>query len=152
MLLSQLLELFCQDFLTACFVKKKEFTFMPDNLTSLQAKRAILFSGSFSGVIGAIDGTHIPIIAPAKDEHLFVNRKGFHSINVQVKVCRFPEKTYSKFFKRFCFAMQAICDANMVFLDVVCKYPGSCHDSLILCHSKVYSSSIYSRNIHGVYL
>jgi len=25
--------------------------------------------------------------------------------------------------------LQAICDANLIFLDVVCKWPGSCHDS-----------------------
>ena len=37
----------------------------------------------FPGVIGCIDGTHIRVIAPSKDEGDFVNRKGFHSINVQ---------------------------------------------------------------------
>ena len=58
---------------------------MPDNLTSLQTKEQFYSLGRFPGVIGAIDGTHIPIIAPAKDEHLFVYRKGFHSINVQVR-------------------------------------------------------------------
>ena len=36
--------------------------------------------------------------------------------------------------------MQAICDANMVFTDVVYKYPGSCHDSFILQNSNIYDS------------
>ena len=36
--------------------------------------------------------------------------------------------------------MQAICDANLVFWDVVCKYPGSCHDSYILRLSNVHSN------------
>ena len=36
------------------------------------------------GVVGAIDGTHIKIIAPSKDEDVFVNRKKVHSINTQV--------------------------------------------------------------------
>ena len=36
------------------------------------------------GVVGAIDGTHIKIIAPSKDEDMFVNRKKVHSINTQV--------------------------------------------------------------------
>lgn len=31
-------------------------------------------------------GTHIPIKAPVEDENLYVNRKRFHSLNVQV-VC-----------------------------------------------------------------
>ena len=34
--------------------------------------------------------------------------------------------------------MQAICDANMVFLDVVCRYPGSCHDAFILRQSNLH--------------
>lgn len=39
---------------------------------------------------------------------MFVNRRGFHSINVQV-----------------------ICDANYVILDIVVKWPGSLHDARI---------------------
>ena len=37
----------------------------------------------FPETIGCIDGTQIRIIAPSKNESDFVNRKGFHSINVQ---------------------------------------------------------------------
>lgn len=45
----------------------------------------------FPGVIGAIDCTHVAIVPPVKvnrenREYLFVNRKGYHSINVQL-VC-----------------------------------------------------------------
>ncbi|KAL0153832.1 hypothetical protein M9458_050862, partial [Cirrhinus mrigala] len=36
------------------------------------------------GVVGAIDGTHVQIIAPSEDEHAFVNRKKIHTINMQV--------------------------------------------------------------------
>jgi hypothetical protein len=35
--------------------------------------------------IGCVDGTHIPIRAPNEEEWAYVNRKGGHSINVQVK-------------------------------------------------------------------
>jgi hypothetical protein len=34
--------------------------------------------------IGCIDGTHIRIQPPKDEEHAYVNRKGEHSINVQV--------------------------------------------------------------------
>ena len=38
--------------------------------------------GGFPNLIGAVDGTHVRIQAPHEDEASFVNRKGFHSINV----------------------------------------------------------------------
>lgn len=39
------------------------------------------------GCLGIIDGTHIALSAVTNDiEHAYVNRKGFHSINVQI-VC-----------------------------------------------------------------
>ena len=38
----------------------------------------------FSNVIRSINGTQIAIKAPSEEEWLFVNRKGCHSINVQV--------------------------------------------------------------------
>ena len=53
-------------------------------------------------MVGAIDGTHIKIIAPSKDEDMFVNRKKVHSINTQV-----------------------VFDANFNILDVVVKWPGA---------------------------
>ena len=38
----------------------------------------------FPGTVGAIDGTHIQIIAPNVNENEFVTRHHYHSINVQV--------------------------------------------------------------------
>ena len=49
----------------------------------LQNKRGFFTKGGFPGVIGCVDGTHIKIQAPHENENDFVNRKGFHSINVQ---------------------------------------------------------------------
>ncbi|XP_067210373.1 putative nuclease HARBI1 [Linepithema humile] len=40
----------------------------------------------FPGVIDAIDGTHIKIIAPRESSDFYINRKGFHSIQLQI-VC-----------------------------------------------------------------
>lgn len=39
----------------------------------------------FPNVLGCIDGTFIRIIAPNENDPDCVNRKGFHSLNVQVK-------------------------------------------------------------------
>ncbi|XP_051552172.1 putative nuclease HARBI1 [Myxocyprinus asiaticus] len=75
----------------------------------------LLVSG-FPNVIGCIDGTHIPIKVPSVNEGDYVNRKSFHSINVQV-----------------------ICDASQLITTVEAKWPGSVHDARIfqessLCH------------------
>jgi hypothetical protein len=37
----------------------------------------------FPGVVGCIDGTHVKIQGPSENEPAFVNRKDYHSINVQ---------------------------------------------------------------------
>lgn len=38
----------------------------------------------FPKVIGAVDGTHIKIAAPKLHAAAYVNRKGYHSIQLQV--------------------------------------------------------------------
>lgn len=38
----------------------------------------------FAGAIGAIDCTHVRILAPREHEEAYVNHKGFHSLNVQI--------------------------------------------------------------------
>uniref|UniRef100_A0A8W8M703 DDE Tnp4 domain-containing protein n=1 Tax=Magallana gigas TaxID=29159 RepID=A0A8W8M703_MAGGI len=48
------------------------------------------------------------------DEHLYVCRKGFHSINVQ-----------------------AVVDADLRFTNAVCKFPGATHDAFILQNSSL---------------
>lgn len=64
--------------------------------------------GNFPRVIGAIDGTHIPIKAPTVNEGIYVNRKGFHSLNVQ-----------------------AVCDSNQKIISYTANFPGSTHDAFI---------------------
>ncbi|XP_030058307.1 putative nuclease HARBI1 [Microcaecilia unicolor] len=63
-------------------------------------------------VLGAIDCTHVAFTPPSDQEMQYRNRKMGYSLNVQ-----------------------AVCDANLKILDVVTRYPGSCHDSYILSNS-----------------
>ncbi|MCL4156128.1 UNVERIFIED_CONTAM: hypothetical protein GTU68_019153 [Idotea baltica] len=84
--------------------------------------------GNFPNVIGCVDGTHIPIEKPNIHEQRFVNRKHYHSINVQ-----------------------GICDSQGKFINVVARWPGSCHDSYILRSSGIWNYMENNPNI-GVIL
>ena len=62
-------------------------------------QKASAFSAvsDFPNVVGVIDGTHIPIRAlPGPDEACYVNRKQFHSLNVQVifETCYLDRQKY----------------------------------------------------------
>ncbi|XP_055605090.1 putative nuclease HARBI1 [Uranotaenia lowii] len=61
------------------------------------------------GVVGCIDSTHIPILRPTKDEHMYFNRKGFHSIN----------------------AMIVNTDHNYRILAINPRFGGAAHDSFV---------------------
>lgn len=89
------------------------FPVQPDMIRKHQAD----FFGiaQFPGVIGAIDGTHVRILAPSEHEPEYVNRKNFHSINVQL-----------------------VCDASHRILDLVSTWPGATHDARILRESGLF--------------
>ncbi|XP_052801683.1 putative nuclease HARBI1 isoform X2 [Mya arenaria] len=80
-------------------------------------RNSLQFQGiaRFPNVIGVIDGTHIGIKAPHEHEEVFVNRKGVHSINVQV-----------------------VFDPFHRIIDVVARWPGSVHDSRVLRESGLF--------------
>ncbi|CAO2207659.1 unnamed protein product [Urochloa humidicola] len=67
------------------------------------------FSPHFDNCIGAMDGTHIPVVVPSSKLLQYVGRHGYPSQNVL-----------------------AICDFDMRFTFVVAGWPGSAHDMRIL--------------------
>lgn len=77
-------------------------------------KEAFMQTFGFPGTVGCIDCTHVAILEPAEDEHLFFNRKRYHSKNVQI-----------------------ICDTNLVILNVNASYGGATHDAFIWRNSAV---------------
>ncbi|KAL4103612.1 hypothetical protein QTP88_018973 [Uroleucon formosanum] len=80
-------------------------------------------------IIGAIDCTHIRIKKVAGDyAQLYINRKGFYSINVQV-----------------------ICDANCHILHVIAHWRGSAHDSRIWNKSLI-KEQFENGSINGILL
>uniref|UniRef100_A0A1A8KU29 DDE Tnp4 domain-containing protein n=1 Tax=Nothobranchius kuhntae TaxID=321403 RepID=A0A1A8KU29_NOTKU len=64
---------------------------------------------------GAIDGSHIPFIAPRDDPASYHNRKGCHSI-----------------------VLQAVVDHSFCFTDVYVGWPGRTHDARVLSNSTIF--------------
>ena len=65
---------------------------------------------------GAIDGTHIPIIAPQLHHTDYHNRKGYYSIVAQV-----------------------VCDHEYRVMSICAGWPGRVHDARVLANSSIYS-------------
>ena len=66
-------------------------------------------------VAGAIDGTHIKIIAPRENALDYFSRYQQHD-----------------------FIIQAVVDGRGKFIDAVCGFPGSAHDARVLRNSELY--------------
>lgn len=76
-----------EDVTNALMRRKDDFINWPnDEDTKNEIKCGFFERANFPNVLGCIDGTHVPIKGPGEDENAFVNRKGYHSINVQA-VC-----------------------------------------------------------------
>ncbi|KAJ1194270.1 hypothetical protein NDU88_003559 [Pleurodeles waltl] len=87
----------------------------PNTLQKQQeTKQGFYLISGFPRVLGAIDCTHVCLVPPAATEHLYLNRKHTHSINVQ-----------------------AIVDHQGLINNIVAKYPGSVHDSYIFRHCTI---------------
>ncbi|XP_071123374.1 putative nuclease HARBI1 [Mytilus edulis] len=63
--------------------KSDQYIKWPSEQRKRDIKQGFYDNGGFPGVIGCVDSTHVRIAAPSSNEPSFVNRKGFHSINVQ---------------------------------------------------------------------
>lgn len=88
-----------------------------------ETKRQFHVRYNLPGILGVIDGTHVSITALSHNiEHAFVNRKGSHSINVQIA-----------------------CNARMIITNINSRFPGSTHDSYIFLGSQLH---IFLKNLY----
>lgn len=56
-----------------------------DSGSKTDCKRAVSeCSSTFEGAIGAIDCTHVAILASREHEEAYINHNGYHSLNVQM--------------------------------------------------------------------
>jgi len=68
-------------------------------------------------IIGAIDGTHIPILPPTIGYRDFINRKGWPSV-----------------------VLQGLVDNQYLFCNITISHPGSVHDATVLKDSSLYKN------------
>ncbi|XP_061181027.1 putative nuclease HARBI1 [Saccostrea echinata] len=93
----------------------KNINFPTSNGELRKIKSKFYKIAGFPSVVGAIDGTQIPIQGMSlEDEPLYICRKGYHSINVQ-----------------------AVVNPDLRFTNAVCKFPGATHDAYILQSSSL---------------
>ena len=97
--------------LTIC---RKKFIYIPANDELESVLESYKEKWGFPMCAGAIDGTHMPNIAPEENQIDYVNRKGYHSV-----------------------VMQAIVDCTYLFRDIAIGWLGSVHDARILSNSKL---------------
>ncbi|XP_061191607.1 putative nuclease HARBI1 [Saccostrea echinata] len=94
-------------------LKNINFTTSTDELRKIKSQFYKI--AGFLSVVGAIDGTQIPIQGMSlEDEPVYICRKGYHSINVQ-----------------------AVVNPDLRFTNAVCKFPGATHDAYILQSSSL---------------
>lgn len=80
----------------------------------------------FPGVVGCIDGSHIPIRAPPVAQVSYINRKGFHSI-----------------------VLQAVCNEHMAFTDSYAGEVGSVHDACVFRRSPLGQAIVSDQGLMG---
>ncbi|KAI4468076.1 hypothetical protein MML48_2g00019109 [Holotrichia oblita] len=97
------------------------FIHFPQNFNELRELRHRFFrQHQFPGVVGCVDGTHVAIVRPAENEHIYVNRKQYHSLNVQL-----------------------VCDEKLQILHVNAKFPGKIVNFIYLFRKIKYTITGY---------
>ena len=71
----------------------------------------------FPQVVGAVDGCHVPIMAPHENKEDYINRKHFYSI-----------------------ILQGLVDIDYFFRDVCIGWPGKVHDARVFKNSFLYDA------------
>lgn len=103
-----------------------QFVSFPKDDQIGQTKHKFYLLGNMLNTIGVIGCTHVHIQAPHERE--YVNRKGRHSINIQL-----------------------VSDADLIVTNCVVKWPGSVHDARILRESTLYGE-LHTHRPDGIIL
>lgn len=87
----------------------------PDAARRAENERLFRRLAGVRGAIGAIDGSYVPIKAPTKNSHVYINRKCFFGIT-----------------------LQAVADPELRFINCFAGYPSSVGDARIFRNSPIY--------------
>lgn len=99
---------------SAMYSLRREVIRWPENCETLS--RQFYQTGQFPSVAGCLDGTHVPVKAPKKDEGSFLNRKQRHAINVM-----------------------GVCGPQFELYFLSANHGGRCHDSRVLKTTKLWT-------------
>jgi len=100
--------------LNILYAERGNFISWPSSHQLAKIVNGFKMKRGIEGVVGAIDGSHIPISCPKENPVDYINRKGYHSV-----------------------VLQAVCDVDLRFTDVYTGWPGSVHDSRIFRNSSL---------------
>ncbi|XP_050516612.1 putative nuclease HARBI1 [Diabrotica virgifera virgifera] len=100
----------------AIAIRANNFIKMPRTQEQMSTVKNGFYSiAKFPKCVGAVDCTHVRIQSPGGDTaELYRNRKNFFSFNIQL-----------------------ICDSELNIQNIVCRWPGSAHDSHIFRSSRI---------------
>ena len=95
--------------------KRQHFIMIPEQEAARAMQRKFKDIAGFSYVIGCVDGVHVQIQPPAVEKkEIYRCRKSFMSLNVQ-----------------------RTCDADLRFINIVARWPGSTNDSCVFDNSLI---------------
>lgn len=93
------------------------YIFFPQNQQEVQDQiDGFRDRAGFPQVVAALDGCHVPIIAPLQSPEDYVNRKGFHAVT-----------------------LQGLVDSNYRFVDIFVGWPAKVHDARVFKNSPLFS-------------
>ncbi|XP_011871837.1 PREDICTED: putative nuclease HARBI1, partial [Vollenhovia emeryi] len=109
-------------------VMMKDYLHMPDTYEASVIAMHFEKISHIPQIIGCIDGSHIPILAPSEGCRDFVNCKGWPS-----------------------YVLLAVVDDKYRFRNICIRHPGSTHDAAVFKDSSLYRDALNdTRNINGV--
>ncbi|XP_020907305.1 protein ANTAGONIST OF LIKE HETEROCHROMATIN PROTEIN 1-like [Exaiptasia diaphana] len=113
-----------QDVVNSLYDIRKEYIKFPETVAEVQASiETFTDLSDLPNIVGAIDGSHIRIRAPAESSADYFSRYQQHD-----------------------FIIQGIVNGRRLFIDFACGFPGSMHDSRVRRCSDVYRNA-ENRNI-----